>query len=64
MEAFLLVSRGIWSACNWGCFVLDGSFLLTFCSEFKHFSNCGISSWGLSWKGVMKTGQVPLAREG
>lgn len=37
MEAFLLVSGGIWSALNRACLVPDGSFLLTFFSEFKHF---------------------------
>lgn len=41
MKAFLLVISSIWSACDWGCFVHDVLFLLTFCSlEFKHFPFC------------------------
>lgn len=65
MEAFLLVSGGIWSACNRDRFVPSGSFLLT--SEFKHFlsmSNCGNANWGCSWKGVMKTVKVTLGCDG
>lgn len=38
MKAFLQVISSVCSAFDWGCFVAEVLFLLTFCSlEFKHF---------------------------